>query len=76
MKRQKYSAMDQVKLKTNSVVTNDVLESEPRGKIAHEKIMVILKDYNCQLICVPRVVYGQTVYVPVVDELPEQTSKK
>jgi len=46
-------------------------EEKTRGQRALEKISEILKEHNCQLICVEKMMYGQRIFVPVVDELPE-----
>jgi len=47
-------------------------EQKKRGQRALEKISEILKEENCQLICVEKMMYGQRVWVPVVDELEEK----
>lgn len=29
----------------------------------------LLKKYNCELVCVPQNMYGQRVYVPMINEI-------
>jgi hypothetical protein len=47
-------------------------KEKTRGESALEKITEILKEHNCQLICVEKMMYGQRIFVPVVDEIPEK----
>lgn len=44
-------------------------EQKSDGQKASEEIAEVLKKYNCTLICQPQKAYGQTVWVPVVDEI-------
>lgn len=34
-----------------------------------EEIQAVLDKYNCQIICIPQNVYGQRVYVPMIEEI-------
>lgn len=42
--------------------------TKTQGELCMNEIMEILKKYNCELICEPKKIYGQTVFVPVVNE--------
>lgn len=52
----------------NYNLTEDKPEKKP-GEKCLEEITEILKKYNCQLICQPKKMYGQTIYVPVIEDI-------
>lgn len=61
-----------MKKKTNKEIENNIpIKEDGNGKKCTEEILAILKKYNCQLICEMKIIYGQRVFVPIVDELPE-----
>lgn len=44
-------------------------EEKPKGQKCSEEVAEILKKYNCTLICQAQKMYGQTIWVPTVEEL-------
>lgn len=50
-----------------------VQENGKQDKTPSQKCMdemqPILEKYNCQIICIPQKMYGQTVYVPMIEEI-------
>ncbi len=58
----------ETKLQENGNYNLTEVEDKKPGEKCLAEITEILKKYNCQLICVQQKMYGQTVYVPVIEE--------
>lgn len=40
-----------------------------QAEICFEEMRPILEKHRCEIICVPQTMYGQTVYVPMINEI-------
>lgn len=50
------------------VKQNGQAEKTPSQK-CFDEMQPILEKYNCEIICIPQTMYGQKVYVPMINEI-------
>lgn len=43
-------------------------DEKSSGEKCLDEVKAILEKYNCQLICVPQMMYGQRIFVPIIEE--------
>lgn len=53
---------------TEAIKQNGQQEKTPSQK-CFDEMQPILEKYNCEIICVPQTMYGQKVYVPMINEI-------
>lgn len=42
--------------------------SKPRSEQCMQEVTAILEKHNCQITCQRQLMYGQTIFVPVIEE--------
>lgn len=50
-------------------VKENGVEQKTSAQKCMEEMQPILDKYNCQIICIPQNMYGQKVYVPMIEEI-------
>lgn len=55
--------------KTIEKVKENGQHQKTPSEICAQELDELLKKHNCELVCVPQTMYGQKVYVPMINEI-------